>query len=160
MKQRTVRSWWVSMWLLVLAWACNQSAAADHPVQREADFVIHEFRFASGESLPEVRLHYHYLGEPQRDAHGIVTNAVLILHGTGGTGASLIRPEFAGELFGAGHLLDAHRYFLVLPDGLGHGKSSKPSDGLHARFPHYGYADMIECEYRLLTEGLGVQHAR
>jgi homoserine O-acetyltransferase len=89
-----------------------------------------------------------------------VRNAVLILHGTGGSGESLIRPVFAGELFGPGQLLDATRYFIVLPDGIGHGKSSKPSDGLHAKFPHYGYRDMVQAEYRLLTEGLGAQHAR
>ena len=90
----------------------------------------------------------------------MVRNAVLILHGTGGSGASLVRAEFAGELFGPGQPLDASRYFIVLPDGIGHGHSSKPSDGLHARFPHYGYRDMVEAEYRLLTEGLKVNHAR
>jgi homoserine O-acetyltransferase len=104
--------------------------------------------------LPEVRIHYHAWGTPGKD------NAVLIVHGTGGSGSSLIRPEFSGELFGHGQLLDASRYFIVLPDALGHGKSSKPSDGLHAKFPKYGYNDMVEAEYRLLTEGFGVKHAR
>src|SRR6201992_3181315 len=105
-------------------------------------------------------MHSHAFGERRRDSHGVVSNAVLIVHGTGGTGGSLIRPEFSGELFGPGQLLDASRYFIVLPDGLGHGKSTKPSDGLHAKFPHYGYNDMVEAEYRLLTDGLGVKHAR
>jgi homoserine O-acetyltransferase len=134
--------------------------AADYPAPREADFVAHDFKFASGESLPELRIHYRVLGRPWRDVNGVVRNAVLIVHGTGGDGGSLIRPEFAGELFGSGQLLDANRYFIILPDALGHGKSSKPSDGLHARFPRYGYNDMVEAEYRLLTEGLGVKHAR
>lgn len=148
-------------WYLVLALLAGPGVAAtDYPASREGDFTVHHFRFTSGESLPELRIHYHTFGEPKRDSHGIVRNAVLILHGTGGSGASLIRPEFAGELLGAGQLLDATRYFIVLPDGIGHGRSSKPSDGLHARFPHYGYLDMLEAEYRLLTEGLGVEHAR
>jgi homoserine O-acetyltransferase len=130
------------------------------PIQHEGDFVIQNFKFTSGETLPEVRIHYHTFGQPQRDSHGVVRNAVLIVHGTGGEGGSLIRKEFAGELFGPGQLLDAKHYFVVLPDALGHGKSSKPSDGLHARFPHYGYNDMVETEYRLLSDGLGVNHAR
>jgi homoserine O-acetyltransferase len=105
-------------------------------------------------------MHYRTLGKPERDAQGVVTNAVLILHGTGGSGANFINAMFAGELFGAGGLLDAGRYFLVLPDGIGAGHSSKPSDGLRGRFPHYGYVDMVEAQYRLLTEGLGVNHLR
>lgn len=143
----------------VLLWA-PRAQGADYPAPREGDFVLHAFKFASGETLPEVRIHYHAFGQPRRDAQGVVNNAVLIVHGTGGSGNSLIRSEFAGELFGPGQLLDASRYFIVLPDALGHGKSSKPSDGLRARFPHYGYNDMVETEYRLLTEGLGVKHAR
>src|SRR5258705_13943623 len=114
---------------------------ADYPAPREGDFVVRDFKFKSGESLPELRIHYHAFGQPKRDSHGVVRNAVLIVHGTGGSGSSLIRPEFAGELFGPGQPLDVTRYFVVLPDALGHGKSSKPSDGLHARFPHYGYND-------------------
>jgi len=110
--------------------------------------------------LPQLRIHYRSFGTPRQDAHGVVRNAVLILHGTGGSGASLVREEFAGELFGPGQLLDASRYFLVLPDGIGHGKSSKPSDGLHAHFPRYGYRDMVQAEYLLLTQGLKVNHAR
>jgi homoserine O-acetyltransferase/O-succinyltransferase len=140
--------------------AAPVATAADYPAAREGDAVLHDFKFTSGESLPQVRIHYHAFGQPQRDSHGVVRNAVLIVHGTGGSGGSLIRPEFAGELFGPGQPLDATRYFIVLPDALGHGKSSKPSDGLRARFPRYGYNDMVESEYRLLTEGLGVKHAR
>ena len=140
--------------------ASQWTVAAEVPAAREGDFVSHDFKFKSGEILPELRIHYHAFGEPRRDAHGVVRNAVLIVHGTGGSGGSLIRPEFSGELFGPGQPLDAARYFIVLPDALGHGKSSKPSDGLHARFPRYGYNDMVESEYRLLTDGLGVKHAR
>ncbi len=136
------------------------AAAAAYPQPAEADFTMQDFRFASGESLPQLRIHYRTLGTARTDAHGVVRNAVLIMHGTGGSGASLIREEFAGELFAPGQPLDAARYFLILPDGIGHGRSSKPSDGLHARFPHYGYRDMVEAEFRLLTEGLKVNHAR
>ena len=127
----------------------------------EGDYVAKKFQFRSGESLPELKLHYRTLGTPVRDREGRVTNAVLILHGTGGSGASLAKaPMFAGELFGPGQLLDAARYYLILPDDLGHGKSSKPSDGLRAHFPHYAYADMVEAEHRLVTEGLHVDHLR
>jgi homoserine O-acetyltransferase len=125
-----------------------------------ADFVIHDFHFRSGESLAELRIHYTTFGTPHRDASGRIDNAVLILHGTGGAGTSLIRPQFAGELFGPGQLLDDSKYFIVLPDGIGHGKSSKPSDGLHMRFPHYDYADMVEAQHRLVLEGLGVTRLR
>jgi homoserine O-acetyltransferase/O-succinyltransferase len=142
------------------AGAAEARAAASYPPPAQGDFLLKDFRFASGESLPELRIHYRTFGAPRADAHGVVRNAVLILHGTGGSGASLVRAEFAGELFGAGQPLDAARYFIVLPDGIGHGNSSKPSDGLHARFPHYGYRDMVEAQYRLLTEGLHVNHAR
>lgn len=134
--------------------------AADYPVPAEGDYVIRDFKFASGETLPELKLHYRTLGKPVKDEKGIVRNAVWIGHGTGGSGAQFIRPEFAGELFGAGQLLDATRYFIVLPDGIGHGKSSKPSDGLKAKFPKYGYTDMVDAQHRLLTEGLRVNHLR
>ena len=144
--------------LVVLAIAAPR--AADYQAPVEADAVLKDFRFASGESLPELRIHYRTLGRPVRGASGTVVNAVLILHGTTGSGAQFIRPEFAGELFGAGQLLEASRYFLVLPDGIGHGRSSKPSDGRRARFPRYRYHDMIEAQYRLLTESLGVDHLR
>jgi homoserine O-acetyltransferase len=146
--------------VLALSWLCGSALAADYPAPKEGDFTLRNFKFASGEILPELRLHYRTLGEPKRDAKGIVRNAVWIGHGTGGSGAQFLRAEFAGELFGTGQLLDATRYFIVLPDGIGHGKSSKPSDGLKARFPKYGYTDMIEAQHRLLTEGLGVNHLR
>src|SRR5262252_3448725 len=126
----------------------------------EGDFVVKNFQFRSGESLPELRLHYTTLGKPVKSPGGRVTNAVLILHGTGGTGHQFLSPVFAGELFGPGQLLDATRYYIILPDGIGHGKSSKPSDGLHARFPQYDYDDMVAAHQRLLTEGLGVNHLR
>jgi homoserine O-acetyltransferase len=134
--------------------------AAGYPAPAEGDFVARDFAFRSGEKLPELRIHYRTLGAPRRDAAGVVRNAVLITHGTTGSGAQFIRPEFAGELFGPGQPLDAAKFFIVLPDGIGHGQSGKPSDGLHARFPHYGYRDMVEAQFRLLTEGLGVNHAR
>jgi homoserine O-acetyltransferase len=134
--------------------------AADYPAPTEGDHVIRDFKFTSGETLPELRLHYRTLGKQEKDAQGKTTNAVLIMHGTTGSGAQFIRPEFAGELFGKDQPLDATKFFIVLPDGIGHGKSSKPSEGMHAKFPGYGYLDMIQAEYRLLTEGLGVNHAR
>jgi homoserine O-acetyltransferase/O-succinyltransferase len=130
------------------------------PATTEGDFVVKNFQFRSGESLPELRLHYTALGKPVRDAQGRVTNAILILHGTGGTGHQFLTPIFAGELFGPGQLLDAARYYIILPDGIGHGKSSKPSDGPHAHFPQYDYDDMVAAHHRLLTEGLGVNHLR
>lgn len=134
--------------------------AAGYPAPKEGDFTIRDFKFASGETLPELRLHYRTLGEPKKNAAGQTTNAVLIMHGTTGSGAQFVRPEFAGELFGKEQPLDATKFYLILPDGIGHGKSSKPSDGLHAKFPHYGYRDMVKAQYRLLTDGLGVNHAR
>ena len=121
-------------------------------------FVIHNFRFASGEVLPELRLHYRTLGQPRRDAAGHVRNAVLALHGTGGSGAQFLSPQFAGELYGAGQPLDTATHYLILPDNVGHGRSSKPSDGLRARFPRYAYEDMVTAQYRLVTDGLHVNH--
>src|SRR2546428_7864901 len=129
-------------------------AAAPAPAVSEGDHVLRSFKFASGGTLPELRIHYRTLGKLDG------RNAVLILHGTGGSGAQFLTDAFAGVLFGTGQLLDAGKYFIVLPDGIGHGKSSKPSDGLHAKFPHYTYDDMVVAEYRLLTEKLGVNHAR
>ncbi len=131
-----------------------------NPATTEGDFVVKNFKFRSGETLPELRLHYTTLGKPVRGAQGRVINAVLILHGTGGSGHQFLQSIFAGELFGAGQLLDATNYYVILPDGIGHGKSSKPSDGLHAHFPQYDYDDMVLGHYRLLTEGLGVNHLR
>jgi homoserine O-acetyltransferase len=130
------------------------------PATTEGDFIVHNFKFHSGESLPDVRLHYTTLGKPVRDAQGRTTNAVLILHGTGGSGHQFLAPYFAGELFGPGQPLDATRYFMVLPDGIGHGQSSKPSDGFHAHFPQYDYDDMVALHYKLLNDGLGVNHLR
>lgn len=121
------------------------------------NYVIPSFRFASGETLPSLRLHYRTLGRPRRDATGVVRNAVLILHGTGGSGANFFSPAFV-ELYGAGQPLDTATHYIILPDNLGHGASSKPSDGLRARFPHYGYNDMVEAQYRLVTAGLRVDH--
>ena len=148
-----------------LAWAFFLAAiqlvgAADYPAPAESDYTIRDFKFTSGETLPELRIHYRTLGKAEKDAQGKTTNAVLIMHGTTGSGAQFIRPEFAGELFGGGQPLDAAKFFIVLPDGIGHGKSSKPSDGMHAKFPRYGYRDMVDAQYRLLADGLGVTHAR
>jgi len=126
----------------------------------EGDYVAHDFHFKSGETMAELRLHYTTLGKPVRDANGRTTNAVLIMHGTGGDGHSLLRPIFAGVLFGPGELLDANRYFIILPDDIGHGKSSKPSDGLRAHFPHYDYDDMVAAEHELVEKGLDVDHLR
>ena len=134
--------------------------AADYPPPTEGDYTIRDFKFAWDETLPELKIHYRTLGKAEKDAQGKTTNAVLIMHGTTGSGAQFIRPEFAGELFGRDQPLDATKFFIVLPDGIGHGKSSKPSDGLHAKFSRYGYIDMVEAQYRLLTDGLGINHAR
>ena len=127
-------------------------SAVSYPASEMGDYVLRDFHFSSGEVLPEVRMHYRAFGAPERDDKGTVRNAVIILHGTTGSSTQFLRPEFAGELFGPGQLLDATRYYIIVPDNLGHGQSSKPSDGLHARFPAYGYRDMIQAQYRLLTE--------
>ena len=123
-------------------------------------YFFSDFAFDTGEVLPELRLHVTTLGTPKRDADGQVTNAILILHGTGGSGEAFLREQFAGVLFEPGQLLDANRCYIILPDGIGHGRSSKPSDGLRARFPRYTYDDMVRAQYRLLTEKLGVNHLR
>ncbi len=136
----------------------QQVASALAP--REGDYVAHDFHFKSGETLPEMRLHYTTLGPPARDARGRTTNAVLILHGTGGSGRGFLSQIFAGVLFGPGQLLDAKRYFIILPDAIGHGKSSKPSDGMHAHFPQYDYDDMVAAQHELVEKGLGVDHLR
>src|SRR6266702_558915 len=135
------------IWVLVVVLLQAAPSAGQqntNPATTEGDFVLKNFKFRSGEKSPELHLHYTTLGKPVRDAQGRVINAVLILHGTGGSG----------------QLLDATRYYIILPDGIGHGKSSKPSDGLHAHFPQYDYDDMVLGHYRLLTEGLGVNHLR
>jgi homoserine O-acetyltransferase len=126
----------------------------------EGDFVLHDFHFESGQTLPELRIHYTTLGTPVRDAAGHTTNAVLVLHGTTGSGRQFLRPQFARELFLPGQLLDVRRYYVILPDDIGHGRSSKPSDGRRARFPSYGYRDMVAAEHRLVREGLGVDRLR
>jgi homoserine O-acetyltransferase len=143
--------------LLLLA---VSSMAAEYPSPKEGDFIIKDFKFKSGETLQTLRLHYSTIGTPQRDGSGRITNAVLILHGTGGSGKQFLQPYFADELFGAGQPLDSARYYLILPDNVGHGGSSKPSDGMHMHFPHYEYDDMVHAQHALLTEGLGVQHLR
>jgi homoserine O-acetyltransferase len=140
--------------------AAPPAVAADFPAPVDGDFVARDFRFGSGETLPALSLHYRTIGTPQRDASGVVRNAVMILHGTGGTGAAFLSQTFGGELFGAGQVLDATRYFIILPDGIGHGKSSKPSDGLHARFPKYAYDDMVRAQHAMLVDGLKVNHLR
>jgi homoserine O-acetyltransferase/O-succinyltransferase len=145
--------------------ACGPLGAADFPDPVPGDCILRDFKFTSGETLPEVRIHYRTLGSPTRDDKGIVRNAVLVLHGTGGEGGRFVGKDavgqmFAGELFGKGQPLDATRYYIVIPDNLGHGQSTKPSDKLHARFPKYGYHDMISAQHRLLTEGLKVNHLR
>ena len=145
---------------LLILFAATTIFAAPYPPPTEGDYTVRDFKFASGETLPELRVHYRTLGKPEKNGEGRTANAVLIMHGTTGSGAQLIRPEFAGELFGKDQPLDATKFFIVLPDGIGHGKSSKPSDGMHAKFPRYGYRDMVEAQYRLLTDGLHVDHAR
>ena len=136
------------------------SAAFAQPAPVEGDFTVPAFALSSGESLPELRMHYRTLGQPRRDADGRIENAVMVLHGTGGTGAQFLSPQFAGELFGPGQPLDTARYYIIMPDNLGHGGSSKPSDGLRAGFPEYGYTDMVEAQRRLLVDGLGVDRLR
>jgi homoserine O-acetyltransferase/O-succinyltransferase len=140
--------------------ACVFAGQARALQTQEGDFTVRNFHFRSGETLAELRLHYTTLGAPQMGSRGQVSNAVLILHGTGGDGHQFLRPQFADVLFAPGGLLDPAKYFIILPDGIGHGKSSRPSDGLHARFPHYDYDDMVAAQYALVTEALHVNHLR
>jgi len=140
--------------------AAGAGPAAAPPEPVEGEFSLNNFQFTSGEILPALRIHYRTLGHPRRDERGVVSNAALILHGTGSSGARFMDAEFAGELFGPGQPLDASRYFLIVPDAIGHGQSSKPSDGARARFPRFGYRDMIAAQYLLLTQGLQVDHLR
>jgi homoserine O-acetyltransferase/O-succinyltransferase len=149
--------------LLLLVAVCGAQPKQLSPAQLtplEGDYVLRDFHFKSGETLPELRMHYMPLGKPVRDGNGRVTNAVLILHGTGGSSRQFLAPQFADVLFGPGQLLDASRYFIVLPDNIGHGRSSKPSDGLRAHFPQYDYDDMVLAQHELLAQGLGVNHLR
>lgn len=142
-----------AMWVLVYALLTLPTLAADYPTPKEGDWVVRDFRFHTGEVLPELRLHYTTVGAPTGEP-------VLILHGTTGSGASMLTPAFAGALFGPGQPLDASRYYVILPDAIGHGKSSKPSDGLRTGFPKYNYEDMVDAQYRLVTEHLGLRHLR
>jgi homoserine O-acetyltransferase len=160
MRRTAFRFFLLAAAVQLLASLPGQGQVAKWPGTTEGDFIVKNFKFRSGETIPELRLHYTTLGKPVRNAEGRVTNAVLILHGTGGSGNQFLQPIFAGELFGPGELLDTNRYFIILPDGIGHGKSSKPSDGLHAHFPQYDYDDMVAAHHQLLTEGLGVNHLR
>jgi homoserine O-acetyltransferase len=146
--------------LLTAAVVLGPAQAAPFPAPAEADAVLRDFRFSSGEVLPELRMHYFTLGQPVRDASGRIANAVLLLHGTNGQGSHFLVEGLAGELYGAGQPLDASRWFIVVPDNLGHGKSSRPSDGLRGKFPRYGYRDMVNAQHRLLTEVLGIEHLR
>jgi homoserine O-acetyltransferase/O-succinyltransferase len=127
--------------------------AADYPAPKEGDWIAKDFKFHTGEVMPELKLHYTTIGEPSG-------RPVLVLHGSGGSAASMLTPTFAGELFGLGQPLDASKYYIIIPDGIGHGKSSKPSDGMKTAFPKYDYEDMVDAQYRLAKEGLGVKHLR
>jgi len=142
----------------LLLLAAEFLTAQPFPAPVSGDFAIPDFRFVSGEILPELKLHYRTIGTPRRDEAGVLRNAVLVLHGTGGSGRQFLSKNFADVLFGPGQLLDTTRYYIVLPDGIGHGQSSKPSDGLRARFPRYTYEDMVAAQHRLLTEGLQINH--
>src|SRR5258706_649690 len=139
--------------LLLTVLACR---AADSPAPVDGDFNLHDFRFHTGEALPDLKLHYATIGSLSENAD----NGVLIMHGTGGSGRAFVSARFAGELFGAGQPLDATKYYIILPDQIGHGKSSKPSDGLRMKFPKYNYDDMVLADYRLITEHLKVKHMR
>lgn len=146
--------------LLAAAPAVAQQPATDWASRlTEGDVILRDVRFRSGETLPELRVHYATLGTPRRDAAGHIVNAVMVLHGTGGSGRQFLAPQFAGELYGPGQPLDISRYYVILPDGIGHGRSSKPSDGLRMRFPHYDYDDMVAAQ-RAMLERLGVRRLR
>ncbi len=143
---------------MAAGWA--QTALPPGETPREGDYTARDFRFDDGETLSELRLHYRTLGRPARDAGGRVTNAVMILHGTGGSGKQFLGEQFAGVLFGPGQLLDAEKYFIILPDDIGHGGSSKPSGGMRMKFPRYGYGDMVRAEHELMSKGLGIERLR
>jgi homoserine O-acetyltransferase/O-succinyltransferase len=138
---------------VVLAMSSFTALAADYPAPKQGDWTARDFRFHTGETMPELRLHYTTVGEP-------TGQPVLVLHGTGGSAASMLTPSFAGELFGPGQPLDASKYYIIIPDSLGHGQSSKPSDGMKTAFPKYDYDDMVDAQYRLVKEGLGIKHLR
>jgi homoserine O-acetyltransferase len=138
---------------MIFALSSFAAVAADYPAPKQGDFIVRDFKFHSGEVMPELKLHYATVGEP-------TGQPVLLLHGSGGSAASMLTPAFAGELFGAGQPLDASKYYIIIPDGIGHGKSAKPSDGMKTAFPKYDYDDMVEAQYRLVKEGLGIKHLR
>ncbi len=138
---------------LAFALASFSATAAEYPAPKEGQWIARDFKFHTGEVMPEVRIHYTTVGEP-------TGQPVLLLHGTTGSAASMLTPAFAGELFGSGQMLDAAKYYIIIPDSIGHGKSSKPSDGLKAKFPRYNYDDMVDAQYRLIKEGLGIGHLR
>jgi homoserine O-acetyltransferase len=142
---------------LAVLTAISSPAFGQSPAPVEADAVFLDYVFSTGERLPEVKIHYTTLGTPKRDARGDISNAVMILHGTGGTGHQFFQPQFAGELFGPGQVLDTSKYFIILPDNVGHGKSSKPSDGMRMAFPKYDYSDMIATQHALVTKTLGIK---
>ena len=156
----TRNHWQVLLSLAIILVFAAASSDAQQSSTQEGDFVIHNFKFKSGETMSELKLHYLTMGRPIRDGQGRVTNAVMILHSTGDSGRQFLVPRYAGVLFGPGQLLDANRYYIILPDSIGAGGSSKPSDGLHMRFPKYDFDDMVASEYRLLSEGLNVNHLR
>lgn len=154
-----------SLSVVALLWSLTSTGFAgqgrvNYPTPVEGDYIIKDFQFKSGETLPELRLHYTTVGTPVKDASGMVRNAVLIMHGTTGNGRGFLTNQFAGGLFGPGQLLDATRYYIILPDAIGHGKSSKPSDGMRMKFPKYTYDDMVVAQHKMLTEHLGVGHCR
>jgi homoserine O-acetyltransferase/O-succinyltransferase len=146
----------------LLAFCCSLSTLAQTalPAATEVDYELNNFSFTTGESLPTLRLHYTPFGKPEKDKNGRTINAIYIMHGTTGNSHNFVNELFAGHLFEPGQLLDATKYFIILPDGIGHGKSSKPSDGLHMRFPKYTYDDMVKADYTVLTEKMGVNHLR
>jgi len=150
---KVITIWTRAMLSLVFALTAAASPAADYPARQEGSWVVRDFRFHTGEVLPELRLHYTTLGAPTGEP-------VLILHGTTGSGTGMLNPRFGGELVGPGQPLDASRYYIILPDAIGAGKSSKPSDGLRMSFPKFNYDDMVVAHYRLLTEHLDVRHLR
>jgi homoserine O-acetyltransferase len=138
---------------VIVAMTSYSALAADYPAPKQGDWIARDFKFHTGETMPELRLHYTTVGEPSGQP-------VLVLHGSGGSAATMLTPTFAGELFGAGQPLDAAKYYIIIPDGIGHGKSSKPSDGMKTAFPKYDYEDMVDAQYRLVKEGLGLKHLR
>src|SRR4026207_795405 len=153
---RTILGFTLSVLLASAAYA--QPASFPKPV--EGDFVARDFVFPSGERMAEVKIHYRTVGAPRKDADGVVRNGVLILHGTGGTGGGFLGASYAGRLFGKGQPLDAEKHFIILPDNIGHGQSSKPSDGLRMKFPKYRYTDMVVLQHELVTKGLGLTNLK